>query len=410
LRRPCPGLLLSTPLERHTSSELMPKAAILTIGTELLLGKVVDTNGAYLGERLSDAGFDVTLSMSLGDHLEEITRWIQLLFQEVELIVTTGGLGPTQDDLTRQAVADALNVPLRFNEFLLREIEEIFKSRGFRMTENNRRQAYLPEGAVPVSNPVGTAPAFYFRTEKDRVIACLPGVPRELKYLLEKRMLPSLREMFKLSGTIKRTRILKVCGLGESGVDQQIGDLMKTEGNPFVGVLASPGMIRILITAEGKEAAEVHDRIAGVEREIRRRLGTLIFGADDETLEGVALSRLSDVGRELVIRDTATGGEVARKLLRCHTGKYFSQSCLGFNGDSSEVSCTGETPGTICLSLRPLEREGNAELQTFLITIQDHGTSNETRIRLGGPRSDVETRLAVIAIDQLRKWGEETAR
>ncbi len=385
----------------------MPKAAILTIGTELLLGKVVDTNGAYLGERLSGAGFDVTLRISLGDHLHEITRWIRLLFQEVDLIITTGGLGPTKDDLTRQAVAEALNVPLVFKEFLLREIEEIFKSRGFRMTENNRRQAYLPEGAVPVSNPVGTAPAFYCRTDEGRVIVCLPGVPRELKYLLEKQVLSSLREMFGLSGTIKRTRILKVCGLGESGVDQQIGDLMKTEGNPFVGVLASPGMIRILITAEGHEASEVNDRIAGVENEIRRRLGTLIFGADDETLEGVVLAKLETAGRELVIRDTATGGEVGRRLLMLHAGAYCSLNCLGFDKESSDLSCNGDDPSALQLDIRPLAGEGEGGLRTFLISVRGEEEAKETRIRLGGPRGDIETRLSIIAIDQLRKWLEK---
>jgi len=203
----------------------MPKAAILTIGTELLLGKIVDTNGAYLGEILSSADFDVTIRVSIGDHKGEISRWIRDLLKEVDLIVTTGGLGPTEDDLTRQEVADAFGVPLVFHEGLLKEIEAIFASRGFRMTKNNRRQAYLPEGARAISNPVGTAPAFSFRTEEGRMIVCLPGVPRELKYLMEKKVLFLLRDAFGLQGRVKRTRILKVCGLGESGVDHQIGDL-----------------------------------------------------------------------------------------------------------------------------------------------------------------------------------------
>ncbi len=381
----------------------MPKAAILTIGTELLLGKVVDTNGAYLGERLSSTGFDVALRVSVGDHHGEIRHWVEALLRDVDLIVTTGGLGPTKDDLTRQEVADAVGVPLVFREDLLKEIEAIFAARGFRMTENNRRQAYLPEGARAISNPVGTAPAFFFRTAGGKGIVCLPGVPRELKYLMEREVLPLLREAFGLAGRVKRTRVLKVCGLGESGVDQQIGDLMKTEGNPFVGVLASPGMIRILITAEGDSEDQVAEMIGGVEGEIRRRLGSLIFGTDDETLEGVVLSGLSGRVRELFIDDTATAGEVAGRLMKAHGGAYRSRGCLAF-GDGS---CDGNGAGALRLQVRPLPGEEKGGLRAFSIVIRRDGEAKEVKFHLGGPRGQVETRLSVIAVDQVRKWLEK---
>jgi len=384
----------------------MPKAAILTIGTELLLGKVIDTNGAYLGEVLSSAGFDVTIRVSIGDHHGEIKRWVRNLLDEVDLIVTTGGLGPTKDDLTRQEVAGAVGVPLVFREDLLREIEEIFASRGFRMTKNNRRQAYLPEGATPISNPVGTAPAFSFETQEGRVIVCLPGVPRELKYLMGEKVLPFLREKFGLQGRVKRTRVLKVCGLGESGVDQQIGNLMKTEGNPFVGVLASPGMIRILITAEGKDEAHVAEMIGEVENEIRRRLGKLIFGADDETLEGVILSRLSTLQRDLSIEDTAAGGEVAWRLLKAHAGGYHSRNCLRFGKEPVNHPCGEGDPGILHLAVRRSQEDKDDDLRTFLIAIQEDGKGKEVKVRLGGPGGEIKTRLAIIAMDQLRKWLE----
>ena len=381
----------------------MPKAAILTIGTELLLGKIVDTNGAYLGEVLSFAGFDVAVRLSIGDHQGEIQRWIQDLLDEVDLIVTTGGLGPTKDDLTRREVAEALGVPLVFHEELLREIEAIFASRGFRMTENNRRQAYLPEGARAISNPVGTAPAFSCKTDKGRMIVCLPGVPRELKYLTEKKVLSMLREEFHLRGRVKRTRILKICGLGESGVDQQIGDLMKTEGNPFVGVLASPGMIRVLITAEGEGEAEVEEKIAEVEGEIRRRLGKLIFGVDGQTLEGVVLERLSKAKADLLIEDKATGGELTRRLLKEFRGSYRLEGAIDFDGKGG---MDGQKAEAIYLGVEALPEKTEAGLHVFEITLKRDGKEKRSKLRLGGPKEMVETRLAIIAMDQLRKWLE----
>ncbi len=373
----------------------MPKAAVLTIGTELLLGKVVDTNGAYLGEVLSSAGFDVAIRVSVGDHLGEITSWIRNLLDDMNLVVTTGGLGPTKDDLTRQAVADAVGVPLVFKEALLREIEEIFTSRGFHMTENNRRQAYLPDGALPISNPMGTAPAFLFRIAKGHEIVCLPGVPRELKFLMEKRVLPILRRDFGLEGYVKRTRVLKVCGLGESGVDQQIGDLMKTEGNPFVGVLASPGMIRILITAEGEDESKVARMIGEVEREIRHRLGKLIFGADDDTLEGVVTEALAERGARLRLEDEATGGALARMILKARGGGYSLQGWCDY----------AENPeAEIYLQVRARPEGSDDGLKLFEIFLCEDTREKRVSLHLGGPRENVENRLAIIALDQLRKW------
>ncbi len=383
----------------------VPRAAIITIGTELLLGKVVDTNGAYLGEVLSSAGFDVTVRVSVGDHRGEISRWVQDLLKEVNLIVTTGGLGPTEDDLTRQEVADAFGMPLVFKESLLREIEAIFDSRGFHMTENNRRQAYLPKGARAISNPMGTAPAFYVHTGDNREVVCLPGVPRELKFLMEQKVLPHLRDAFGLGGRVKRTRVLKICGLGESGVDQQIGDLVKLEGDTVVGLLASPGMIRVLITAEGKDAPEVTRKIETVEGKIRQRLGKLIFGVDEQTLEGVVLEALSRVGGALFIEDEATGGECLRRLLKPFSGKYRAEGRLFFNPDLSKANHfgDGEKPLPIRLRITPLP-ELDRGLRGFEISIRGKGREKKANIRLGGLKEDVETRLGIIALDQLRKW------
>lgn len=383
----------------------MPNAVILTIGTELLLGKVIDTNGAYLGEILSSAGFDVTARLSIGDRRGEISSWVRNLLNNTDLILTTGGLGPTKDDLTREGVADALGVPLRFHESLMKDIESIFSARGYHMTPNNRRQAYIPEGARPFSNPVGTAPAFYYRTEAGREVVCLPGVPKEMKLLMEREIMPHLREVFGMGGLTKRTRIIKVCGLGESGVDQQIGDLMETEGNPLVGLLASPGMIRILITAEGEDETKVSQEIEKVERKIRQRLGDLIFGADDQTLEGVVVDKLGKLAGVLSVEDSATGGEVLHRILKTFDGSYHLEGNLDFKNDLLRPKNTNEEGvfPTVKLGIYSLSPDDDG-LKVFEIFLQGRGKEDKIRVRLGGPKGEVRTRLGIIAIDRLRRW------
>ena len=375
----------------------MPSAAILTIGSELLLGKVIDTNGAYLGEALSSLGFDVVARVSVGDRKGATRRWLRLLLDQVDLIVTTGGLGPTEDDLTRQEVADAAGAPLVFHEALMEEISAIFASRGYRMTENNRKQAYLPKGAVPISNPVGTAPAFIMDAGWGKEIICLPGVPRELKYLMRHAVIPHLRQAFALRAREKKTRVLKVCGLGESGVDGKIGDLIDPEANPVVGLLASPGMVRVLITAEGEDAAEVAQRIDGMEHRIRERLGLLIFGTDDQTLEGVVAEELAKRGWPLTIEDEATGGEVIRFLLTGFEGRYSIRAVMDPGVRESEKE-------SLTVRVRRISGDSSA-LESFelvLDTVLGEGFRKE--IRLGGPGEEIRHRLGIIVLDQLRKW------
>ena len=285
----------------------------------------------------------------------------------------------------------------------MKGIEAIFSSRGFRMTENNRRQAYLPEGTSPILNPMGTAPGFSYKTDDGKIIVCLPGVPKELRFLVEGSVVPYLRKVFDLGHRTKRTRVLKVCGLGESSVDQKIGDLMKTEGNPFVGVLASPEMIRILITAEGNSEADVGRMIGEVETEIRRRLGPRIFGADEETIEGVVLGRLKERVKFLMVEDEATGGELVRHLLKGFEGAYHSMSCLRISPDLPMSLCQEEAPETVLLRVQLLSKEEGG-LKDFKISFFGSGEVKEFNVRLGGPKEDVERRLAVLAMDQLRKW------
>jgi nicotinamide-nucleotide amidase len=290
-----------------------PTCEIITIGTELLLGQILDTNTAYLAQKLGQLGISVRFRTSVGDHLDEVIAIIRNGIGRCDMVVTTGGLGPTKDDLTRDAVAGVAGVELVFSRELMNQIEEMFRKYGYQMPENNRKQAYVPQGSMPVPNPVGTAPAFISDIDGRPVIS-LPGVPRELKYLMKHAIIPWLRERYHLAQNLLHYRVLKVVGLGESAVDQIMGDLVKPGKSPEVGLLASPGEIKIRVAATATDRAGADQLIEPVVRELRRRLGNKILGEADDTLEGVIHQLLERRRMTAALLETFTGGAATRKL------------------------------------------------------------------------------------------------
>lgn len=292
-----------------------PECEIVTIGTELLLGQIADTNTTYLAQELADQSISVRFRTAVGDQLGEIQDVIRVAVDRCDLVITTGGLGPTLDDLTREAVAGVAGVPLEFRQALMDQIETIFRRAGYRMPENNRRQAYVPKGSQSISNPVGTAPAFIAEVNKTPII-CLPGVPRELRFLMSHEVLRWLRTRFHLGDRGFTYRVLKAAGIGESKVDAVIGDLVKPGGNPEVGLMASLGEIQIRIAARADNKEEALAMIRPVEEQIHDRLGEKIFGKDDETLEGVVEGLLVRNSWTLAILETFSGGQAAERLHR----------------------------------------------------------------------------------------------
>lgn len=298
---------------REKSAFRSPTCEIITIGTELLLGQIVDTNTAYLAQELGQLGISVRFRTSVGDHLDEIMAVVQNGIERCDMVVTTGGLGPTEDDLTREAVAGVAGVELVFRQELMTQIEEMFRKYGYKMPENNRKQAYIPQESRPVPNPVGTAPAFISEIDGRPVIS-LPGVPRELQYLMTHAISPWLRERYHLTHNLLHYRVLKVVGLGESAVDRVMGDLMKPGTNPEVGLLASPGEIKIRVAAAAADRDEADELIEPVVGELRRRLGQKILGEADDTLESVIHQLLERHHMTVALLETFTGGAATRKL------------------------------------------------------------------------------------------------
>ena len=274
----------------------MASAEIIAIGSELLLGETQDTNTHFLLCKLRDCGIDVFRTAMIGDNANRISKVIQEALTRSDIVITTGGLGPTIDDPTREAVALSFGCKLVFDEPLWQNIRDYFKKMNRNPTENNKRQAYLPELAEPILNPVGTAPAFYIH-QNNKILISLPGVPLEMKYLTEEAVIPLLKKFYSENEVIL-VRTLHSYGLGESVIDELVGDLEKTS-NPTLGLSAKFGQIDLRITAKGNTFLETKKLISDFESQIRKRLGINIFGSDDESLISVTNRMLFEKGIQL---------------------------------------------------------------------------------------------------------------
>ena len=298
----------------------MPVAEIITIGTEILLGEIIDTNAPYIARCLRELGIDIFRKTSVGDNPKRIARAINQATQPgldaADIVITTGGLGPTVDDPTRAAVALAVGVDIEYRPELWEQIQARFRRYNRLPTENNRKQAYIPKGAIAVENPVGTAPAFIVEIETGpgihKSIIALPGVPREMEYLMVNAVIPYLKKRFALQGIIK-ARVLHTVGAGESLIDDRIDDLERLS-NPTVGLAAHSGQVDIRITAKAESETQADAMIQPIEDLLRQRLGNWIYGVDAETLEDVSLRSLQAKNWHLVIVEAGLGGELTRRL------------------------------------------------------------------------------------------------
>jgi nicotinamide-nucleotide amidase len=290
---------------------------IVTIGTELLLGHLVDTNSAHIASVLADAGADVYYKHSVGDNTMRLEVLLREALERADGVITTGGLGPTVDDLTKDAVAAAVGTTLELHEPSVRAIEERFASFGRTgpVGENNRRQALLPKGSVVLENPYGTAPGFVATRADGKFVACMPGVPREMKPMLAEKLVPWLMRRGRLDEAIY-TRTLHTVGIGESDVDSRIESLFRTLENPKIAVLAHDFKVDVKIMAKARDRVAAAALIAPVEAQLRERIGPGIFGVDDETLGSAIVDRLAERGWTLGIAESLTGGALADALVR----------------------------------------------------------------------------------------------
>jgi len=374
----------------------MPSAEIITIGTEILLGEIVDTNTRYIARTLRGMGVDLYRTITIGDNVDRIAEAIRHSMERAEIVITTGGLGPTVDDPTREAVAKAIGVENEFREDLWEQVVAVISRYGRKPSENQKRQAYVPQGAIGIPNPVGTAPCFIVETERNAV-ASLPGVPNEMEHILHESIIPYLQKRFNLDEIIK-IRVLHCAGLGEGMIDEKIADL-ETLSNPTVGLAAHTGVVDIRIAAKARDESGADAMIAQIEQQVRERLGDVVFGADEDKLEDIVLNAVAKRGWTLVGVESGLDGLLARKVP--HT-----------------VSLPGLSTDSLLAALRAARAESDAEAALGVSMHLEERSADMAlitpsgekahRITYGGPPRSLARWSVNLALDWLRRRALES--
>jgi nicotinamide-nucleotide amidase len=403
---------------------------VVAIGTELLLGQIVDTNSSWLGEQLSAAGIDSCLQVKVGDNLGRMVKAIRSTLDDADAVIICGGLGPTHDDITREAIAEIMGVELEFNDEVGMVIAEMFASRNRRMPEINMRQAMVPKGASIIEQRRGTAPGLVCPVG-DKVIYAVPGVPYELYEMFERGILPDLL-LRSGSASVISSRTLRTWGETESGLNERLFDViddLEKAGNPTLAFLASGWEgIKVRLTAKAATASEVATLLDEWDTKVRQAIGDIVFGIDSDTMESVVLNMMRERGLTLGIAESVTGGlvsgrltniagssdvlrgavvsyasEVKFDLLGVTNGPVVSESAaiemavgarrvlgssigLALTGVAGPADQDGMKPGTLCVAL----------------SFPD-GTSQSSMLQLPGNRDTMRQLSVISALDMLRR-------
>lgn len=399
---------------------------MLAVGTELLLGQVIDTNSAWIGEQLAAAGIDSHLHVQVGDNHVRLVEALRSLLASTDAVIVCGGLGPTPDDLTREAIAEVMGVPLRRSEELVDEIRELFASRGRPMPASNLRQADVPEGARPISNRLGTAPGLVCPLGR-KVVYAVPGVPYEMQAMVCDGVLPDL-----LARTGERTtivsRTLMTWGVAESALAERIAVRVDAQTNPTIAFLARgiEGLC-VRITAKAASEAEAAAMIEAEERELRAELGDLVFGVDGQTIESVVVGLLRERGWTLGVAESLTGGLVGARLaevpgasevFRGAVVSYVTEVKRNVLGVTAERAVSGECAAQMAEGARrvlgadvglgitgvagPAEQEGEPVGTVWFGIALGEGPAEAVSGRLPGDREQIRQFSTISLLNLLR--------
>lgn len=346
------------------------RAEILAVGTELLLGDIVNTNAQFLARRLSDLGIEVYHQSVVGDNETRLYEALQHAFTRAELVIATGGLGPTKDDLTKEVSATFFQKKLSIDETALHRIEEYFLKRGINVNEGNRKQAYVPESSIVLQNDHGTAPGIILENN-GKTLILLPGPPMEMKPMFENSVAPYLAER---SSCIIASRILRIFGIGEGHMAELIDDIITAQSNPTVAPYAKEGEVTLRITAKAESSEEAAQMISKMEGKLHTRLAEYIYGTGETSLEEVVGELLVSRGLTIATAESCTGG-----LLAGHLINYAGISSAFLDGvvcysNESKVSRLGVKKET-------LERYGAVSCETAAEMAQ--GAANTAGARIG---------------------------
>ena len=379
-------------------------AELLMIGSELLLGQIHDTNSTYISQVLAEHGIGCYQKTTIGDNKSRIMAALHDGLNRCDVILCSGGLGPTEDDITRECIGELLGLPLEYRPELFEAILTRFTKVKRTVTENNKKQATLPRGAFAIENPNGTAPGVIVESARG-VIICMPGVPHELKAMLHDSVLPYLKKKFSISGTVQ-SRVLKVCAMGESAVDDAIGDLMNGAENPTIGLLASPEFVRIRITAKADSEAHASALIDPVAAVIHERLAGRIMGEDDEVLEEKVAALLRENGFRLATLETVSGGLIAQRLRQADPRILVEGRILSVGQGSLDIESLLDMAQERMLGLGAnctlccLDSPDEGVAQVIFVTPQERYT---WEIAILGQGARAQIRLAVGVLESIRR-------
>lgn len=344
------------------------RAELVSIGTELLLGQIVDTNSAWLSGRLAALGVDCHWMSTVGDNMARATEAVRRAWERSDLVVCTGGLGPTEDDLTREAIAAALGETVAVDPALEAELRAWFAGRGVAMAERNLKQAWLIPSSRALPNPLGTAPGWLVERDGRRLVA-MPGVPREMTRMWEQEVEPILRADAPI-----HSRTLKMLGIGESTLEETIGDLVRSTA-PTVATYAKSDGVHVRITDRDTDTRARDDRIARMEATIRERVGRYVWGVDGDTLGGAVGRALVERGWRLATAEGLTGGELARSLSEAEPDGWYSGGVVRPEASGADLYASV------------------ADLGAEVIVLTERSSSGEPTVRV---RTPVTERSAVV--------------
>lgn len=306
-------------------------AEIITVGTEILMGQILNSNAQYLALQMSELGINLYHQSTVGDNMERLTEAIRQALSRSDFLILSGGLGPTEDDMTKWAVANVLDVPLEEDEKSKQELEGYFQHLGRAISPNNYRQILFPKGAHILSNPNGTAPGCICETN-GKAIAILPGPPHELKPMVEQHIVPYLQQR---SHRRMKSQILRIFGVGESAVEHELRDLIHEQSNPTIAPYAKIGEVSLRITASGGENEDPQALIDPIAAEICRRLGDSVYSLNDESLPDVVVRLLRERNQTLALAESISGGQVASELVaRPGISKYLLEGIVCYSNDA----------------------------------------------------------------------------
>jgi len=305
-------------------------ASILTIGDEILYGHILDTNANFISNALADIGIKVVMHLSVGDNFKDITEALKITESKSDLILITGGLGPTNDDITKKCLAAHFNTEIKVNQKVFNDLSEYFKKRGFQFSKSNQKQAEIPENAEIISNEMGTAPGMLFEKD-DKIFISMPGVPHEMKYLVSEKIIPLLHKANK--STVIYHKLIMTAGLGESWLAEKIEGWERIlPENISLAYLPSYGQVKLRITAEGEAKQALIDEVDHYKHLLTSYIGEYIYGEDGETIQEAIGRILKSEKKSLSIAESCTGGYVSHLITSVPgSSNYFQGSVLSYS-------------------------------------------------------------------------------